>query len=392
VTLFTINGSNQPARVITAGDGPGVLVNRDITNQCYIAPIQAFDPGDVTASILDPLVGIPFDGDSDEYATVAAGISITVDYIQNGENWTPSPEQAAQQIASLGLATHAEQVVQETSIPTNISTTGVPLLAAPLVQSASGTPVNIPAVASNQVITFTPGGTVIPVGGNISYEASLRANSNAASTVPFLIWTFAWYADAAATILLYQEKWIVANNSVSGGTSVNATGPCRGAFLKVTVTNLDATNAQTLNGMHIVLSSRPSPTQQPDWRTNDPTLSIPNYVAPNANDVTDGVLGYFTGTLAAGLQTNLICGLFNGLVQINYLSITPASASILATPANMTPGGSALQNYNGVTFATPTNQQQSVYNPRSNLIINIDNGSAVTITYFIAVLAARQQT
>lgn len=119
--------SQAPARVVVGGSGPGVLVNRDLVNAVYTSPNFNFSSGDPTASIHDPLIGIPYDGESDVYAVASPGnLPSLMDFIENADNWAPSPAQAAQQISLLGLATATNQqaqITQETLTATN--TTGV---------------------------------------------------------------------------------------------------------------------------------------------------------------------------------------------------------------------------------------------------------------------------
>jgi hypothetical protein len=129
VTLYQVTGTpNQPVHVVWAGSNPGVLVNRDESNSAYTSPNPGFSPGDPTCSIHDALIGIPYDGTTDVYATVEPGVSILMDYMENAQNWQPSPAQAAVQIAELGLATASNQgtqITHESNIEVNTGGGGI---------------------------------------------------------------------------------------------------------------------------------------------------------------------------------------------------------------------------------------------------------------------------
>jgi len=95
---ITSNITTKPVPVITAGDGPGVLVNRDPVNQVFVGPDTGIFGGNINSvSVLDPLVGIPFPGDTDLYAVAPPGVAsvMAVDYIVGAQNWSPSPQQVA---------------------------------------------------------------------------------------------------------------------------------------------------------------------------------------------------------------------------------------------------------------------------------------------------------
>jgi hypothetical protein len=103
---ITAVGPN-PSRVVTGGDGPGVLVNRDINNQALIGKDISITGQNINSySILDPLVGIPVSGDKDIYGCCLPGVqSLNLDWITgiDAQNWQPSPGQAAEQISALGI-------------------------------------------------------------------------------------------------------------------------------------------------------------------------------------------------------------------------------------------------------------------------------------------------
>jgi hypothetical protein len=194
----------QPVRVITAGDGPGVLVNRDTVNPVFTSVVQGFDWQDVTASVHDALIGLPYDGDSDLYATVQPGQSVVMDYMRNAKNWGPSPGQAAAQINALGLAKDssvnapAYGPAKDSSVngpaygPVTVTDSGLLAvesggnLESILQQTQTGIPPNVQNLQSANLNSVTTAGnptvinTFASAGRIWAVILSLGANSNAA--------------------------------------------------------------------------------------------------------------------------------------------------------------------------------------------------------------------
>jgi hypothetical protein len=146
--LALTNVGLTPSRVVQEGDGPGVLINRDIASQVIIGRDNGiFGSNPNSYSILDPLVGIPVSGEADIWAATLTATSVVVDFMPSASGWTPSPAQQAEQLSALGLALNT--TVQSTNtaltsgialpvgaakdatvsaVPGGIATTGVPLL------------------------------------------------------------------------------------------------------------------------------------------------------------------------------------------------------------------------------------------------------------------------
>lgn len=265
---------------------------------------------------------------------------------------------------------------------------GVPLLGAPENLSMTGT--GVIAAGANQVAVPLNSANINNVGGFLSYYVHIRATCNSASTVPFLTYILTWYQDSAGSVPLYRERWTLAQNALSGGTSVFGVGPVRGAYLGVTCTNQDTVNSQTINGMQFTFSSRPSPSLQPDWRTVNPTSSIPGYTVPGHGNSDDGVLGLFAiASLAASTTDNCVFGLFNGQAQLTVTVTAGTSPNFTCFPAAFLDGtpvpeviGEPLS-FNAVGSATET-----LFLPRSNLILQCENLSASNAITFNAVCVA----
>lgn len=167
MTLFQLQTGSY-TRLVYAGQGPGIIVNRDLVNSALLGNYNGFNTWQ-EPSILDALTFVQFSGDSDVYGT-AQTATLTVDVMPDMQNWAPSPGQAAASIAAIGLATAANQVAQNTLIPSGIAGMGIPAI----LSSAIG---SIPAQAVNTswgpyTFTFTTGGgyqiTFLPaVAGNV---------------------------------------------------------------------------------------------------------------------------------------------------------------------------------------------------------------------------------
>ena len=156
----------QPNRVIMAGDGPGVLVNRDLINTVILGlsnTITGDNPNSV--SVLDPLVGIPFSGDTDIWAATITNAPVTVDYILGALAWNPSPGQQAAQLAAIAAstaATAANTAATETAVAGVNTTLGSP-------------PQNATVVNPNPALTG---------GSNVGYTAFNATNPPPVTATP----------------------------------------------------------------------------------------------------------------------------------------------------------------------------------------------------------------
>lgn len=258
---------------------------------------------------------------------------------------------------------------------------GVPLLGAPenLAMTGSG----VIAAGASQVAVPLNSANINAMGNFLSYEMHLRATCNGASTVPFLTFLLTWYQDLAGTVPLYRERWTIAVNALSGGTSIFATGPVRGAYLGVTVTNQDGTNSQTINGMQFTFSSRPCPSLQPDWRTVNPNATIPGYTPPTHGNSDDGVLGLFSiANLAANATVNLVFGLFNGQSELVTTVTAGTSPNLQCVPSAFIDGLGVPGAIDApFTLTSTSSARVNVSIPRSNLILVCTNNGMNPVTF-----------
>lgn len=83
--------NEKPLPIVRAGDGPGILYNRDTTRPLYIGNDSSIVHGNVnSASILDPLASIFVEGDVDVWMSAPVGTlpdnAIPLDFIHTGRS------------------------------------------------------------------------------------------------------------------------------------------------------------------------------------------------------------------------------------------------------------------------------------------------------------------
>jgi hypothetical protein len=154
--------------LIPRGSGQANVYNGDINNVLYVSQNPTPVPGNSIP--IQPLTNATLDGSTALYASAAPGLPVANVTVSASSQISPSPAQIAQQIAGLGLATLAQQITQQTAIPNNISTTGVPAVLSSLVGTIG--PIASGSAWGPTVLTFTTGGayeiTFLPtVAGNV---------------------------------------------------------------------------------------------------------------------------------------------------------------------------------------------------------------------------------
>lgn len=115
--------SERPNPVVRAGDGPGILYNRDPAVPLYIGSDTSIVNGNLnSASILDPLSSIFVGGDTDIWACAPVGTTpdnaIAVDFIHSGRS---------QHYTSPSVLTETINGIPET-IGTSVGTNLLPVL------------------------------------------------------------------------------------------------------------------------------------------------------------------------------------------------------------------------------------------------------------------------
>jgi hypothetical protein len=258
--LTQIFSQSRPVRLVVAGDGPTLIVNRDLTNAVLYGG-QDIASGNInTYAVIDPLGSITVDGTSDLWFIPNSG-SPTLDVVQGASFWAPSPAQVATQINALGLAkdttlqttnVNTTGIAKDSSVNTINTTLGIPAQTG----DVTGLTVNgIPPLrgtvqlgqASAQTLAASGTATLL---NNVninkpSFESVFKLNLPAASgTVPFAILGVGWQDAVTGLQVGFKQYALSSGNGPSNAITYYLSGPCRGNQLVLTLQNLDA--AQTL--------------------------------------------------------------------------------------------------------------------------------------------------
>jgi hypothetical protein len=183
------NCSNSPTPVVSAGQGPCLLFNRDIANTIIYGPDSGISGGTSANlneySILDPLGYVALDGKSDVYAsTLAQGVTAYLDVIPGASSANAGPALSAESIAALGLATEANQVTNNDylggTIPGALISTSSTYIAEDILNH--GAPPWVQNLQSASAIELSPGSSPYTLftatsdcriwGGNLSFSCS----------------------------------------------------------------------------------------------------------------------------------------------------------------------------------------------------------------------------
>jgi len=294
--------------------------------------------------------------------------------------------QIASAISGLGLATASLQATA-TQIADELAAVGIPLLGNPAAIYSNTNNLNVPAAAAGQVIAPDAGGSVVSMGNYLSYDLFTDPACNAASTAPFLTFDLWWYLDSGGNFLSYAERWTVPTGTANEPYTLG-TGPVRGAYLKVSVSNEDATYAQTIGKFKLYGNSRPAPEPVSDWQTVFNAATIPGFTHAAAGDTRDGLVGYWTGTLAASGTVKLIAGLKFGQLFLGVIA-SGTSPALLVQPQAYIHGNGLLDTGQSATYnANPGSLY--VNNPRSPAVLALTNTNASnSVTYTIALVAVK---
>jgi len=236
--------------------------------------------------------------------------------------------------------------------------------------------------ANGDAITF--------VGSYQSYEIWFKTAISYMATKPFLTVTLHWYADPSGVFEMYRETWTTPCEDTGAGISTIGQGPCRSAYLSITLLNEDPAQQVIVYDFFLTATARPCPMLQPDFRNYPLDLTVPQYLVPSAGGNVDGILGIFSGTLAASSSTKLLCGLYNGSIEIAY-NISGTSPDLIATPyAYVSQSGlQPIAPFLGFTSILSASQQVSA--PRGPIVIELTNNSAAnSVNYAISVIASTQ--
>lgn len=270
---------------------------------------------------------------------------------------------------------------------TAISITGVPLLANPA--SLYSVSSQVVTAGASATLNNAASSASTYVGGYLSYELRIALTVNALSLNPFMAFTLAW-TDTPGGNVLYREEWIIPGNS-AGSLECVGTGPVRANYLTVSVTNEDASNSMTITQFVLYGNSRPAVNINPDLRNTINAAAPPTFVTSAAGRNWDGVIGWFSSTLAASGTRTLMAGLYNGPVIV-AITVAGTGPSLSVAPQAWIPGQGLGQIGQSVVVGTSALSQQLQVNcPRSPLVLALTNNNGTNaVTYTISVIAANQ--
>lgn len=326
MTLIQLSSTARPVPIVQSGDGPTVIVNRDLTNTVLYGDASIASQNTNSYAVIDPLGSITVDGTSDIYAIPLTG-KPTIDVIPGASNWVPSPAQVAAQINALGLA-------KDTTLTGVNTTLGTPAQqVAPVILAQLGSVLGAPAA-----LNIVPGTPFLALNNvDVSLYNSYDINAYGFAQSPGAVNSsivlqiqLQWFDELVSGIPVFEEDWwIWAGRAapVSGSNTLSGCGPMHGRYMTVNVFSvITAANNSTLQYINIFGSSRVVPSS--DWRQNGQAVN------PQSNGITvsngggtgfDNLLaGVFNLTLTASQLVFIPCGLYAGPVYYRYQCNTTA--------------------------------------------------------------------
>jgi hypothetical protein len=304
MTLFNLPTTGPGVLLVHAGDDPGIIVNRDLVNTVILT--NAPSAYNISGSVLDPLTFVQFSGEVDVYG-IATGSVVVVDVMPQIENWSPSPAQSAASIAALGLATLAQQVTQQTAIPGNIATTGVPgLVMSTMLLNQASTNIAAGGTFTSSVLTFN----------QLGYNILLSLIDNAAGTASAVCSVTVTWIDSTTGLVLYTDLWHICPGA-SGSTAhlVGGVGPTKGNQVQISIKNNDS--VQVAFTLKFLVNSRTY--GKDDWRSQNPFPGFQGQTNPNS-DVNAQTLFDVSPSINNATTITRICPLYAGAVTMQFHS------------------------------------------------------------------------
>lgn len=244
-----------------------MLYNQDVNNVVTVGTNNNVTQNASNGAPIQPLTSAVLPASKALYATAPTGTAALV-IVPEGGTLSPSPVQIAAQIAASGLATFAEQVNQNTSIPNNISTTGAPLLNLyNKITSAVST-----AIGSGDSITLPAAGTY-PI-TQIGYEFVIEVGTSQNAAIAPVSIVFTWTDSATGFITATQVYNFYACYTGASGPAhlVEGHGPSNGDQL---VIQIFATGAAVTVSYSLLQTSRIYGRHV--WRTQNPASVTPAF-------------------------------------------------------------------------------------------------------------------
>lgn len=390
LTTLTGTGNNTP--VVRAGDGPTLLVNRDLVNHIIIGPDSGIGSGTASNlnsySIVDPLGSVAVDGKSDVYAGVLeAGLEAELDTLQGATYWAPSPAQVAAQINALGLAKDtsvnapaynpANKTDVTTQLPTNISNTGVPLLnkASNLSNSSN---IDVAAGATQNFGPFT----ISQIGYEIFWSAvNVFTGANNAFMVAKMTWS-----DSVSGQVVSQEYWAMSVGQMgSGGQKYFGTGPSKGDTLNIALTSFatsDINIAMSLNQHSRIY-------QRDDWRTVAPVVGVAGFTNPSSNPP-GNILSETNIVIGSGSSISRLLPLYAGLVSYSFSPSAAETCSLVVVALDQITNGIAGAEIHNIVTSGTNGVEGTLSLPRSVCQFTLTNTGGTSATWTGSIVIQEQ--
>lgn len=348
MTIHQVPNRGFGELLVNSGDGPCLIVNRDLVSQLLIGKDNSVfskgATGDV--SVVDPLGSVAVNGREALYGMgLQASGTISVDIMKNASYWAPSPAQVAAQINALGLAKDTTvaavqantngvakdvtvgNVHTDLSLGTNqflsgasvgaltanpggtvagdISKTGAPLL-------------NLKGALANNAGTLISGNSSVTLGpfaiSQISYEFLLSITTAAVTATPLLIEVF--WTDTTSGLSAGYQAFTVFAATIAVAHQVTGRGPSIADRVSVKISTLTANSATV--AYSLLQSSRPF--FKDIWQTsNFIQPAFPTFPGFTAAGTFEGskVLANAASSIAAGGNLSFLLPLYDGNVFWN---------------------------------------------------------------------------
>lgn len=391
--MTTIPVGLQPIQALPPlGDNSSVVIyNQDLTNVIYASYSRWFQPGAANSVPIQPLTFATLSARRAIYLGATTAVLPAV-VVPEGTQLQPSPAQIAAQISALGLATLSEQINQNTSIPNNISTTGVPLLTQSSVLTSNASGQGIAANSSFQTAKIAT--------NQIGYELLITPSYSVVNGAnPFMFIAIGWW-DSVTGLLVDKQTFVTCLSSFAAINSVpcRIKGPSKADQIQLTLYNLDP--AQPISTPYVLTAnSRVLSQDYIDWpvdqKENGASILIPGHTLPAFILPDSRTLAVAENSaLAASGQDGWIIPPHSGLAYINVeeTGVGGANMAISWQPLPSTIYGSAPTPWlvNDIMVAGNPNKLNytDIIMPNAPTQLNIKNNGTVPANYVAMITGA----
>lgn len=427
--LYTLS-NDKPVLVVSEGDSPTLIVNRDLVNTIVYGSQQIAGSNINAIALIDPLGSVLVDGTQDVYLLAAAGNPIA-DVVTGSSGWTPSPAQTAAQIAALGLARDSSVLSVNATLGTpaqtsdinNVNTTlafgtnpniqalggaANRSIAQDMLFANKGTTTEIAALIATGAANGSPGGVPLLRGTKTLNNGSVNIGASgnsilvnnltitqpgfestfvtslpvASGTVPFAQIQFQWIDSATSTTLETKNYFATAGNGPGNAVTTYVNGPCYGDKLLVTAFNLDP--AQTLTFGFVINQTAHFYEHDHVLQAGYPPTAPNGFTNPNGQP-SASILAQSNPSIGPNGQQFRLMAAFKGQAIINVDNGAQANIArvALVDPANIYGGGTNFALFND-TIGAGNRAHFPVYLPGGPVLLQLFN-TQVTNTIVLGV-------